>query len=65
MWPPEPVVEFHCNPNALRDDLLIETIRLVDRRVPVPQRAGPGIDIDEAVLIEYCQSRGRSTADPS
>lgn len=61
----EPVVEFDRNPNALRDHLLVDPICLVDRRVPVPQGAGLGIDIDESVLIEYCQSRNRSTADPA
>ncbi len=52
----EPVVEFDRNPNPLRDDLLVDPIRLTDRRVPIPQGAGLGIDIDETVLTAYCRS---------
>jgi len=48
-----PVIEFDRNPNALRDDLLREPIRLVDGHVPVPQGPGLGITIDEAVLERY------------
>jgi D-galactarolactone cycloisomerase len=60
----EPVVEFDRNPNALRDDLLASPIRLQDQRVPVPEGDGLGIEIDETVLMAYCQSHGQSTADP-
>lgn len=57
----EPVVEFDRNPNPLRDDLLVNPILLTDGRVPIPQGAGLGIKIDEAILMEHCQSRERST----
>ena len=53
----EPVVEFDRSPNALRDELLVEPISLVDGRVPVPQGSGLGIAIDEDVLNEYRQQR--------
>jgi D-galactarolactone cycloisomerase len=49
----EPVVEFDRNPNALRDDLLRQPIRLVEGQVPVPQGPGLGIEIDEEVLARY------------
>lgn len=59
----EPVVEFDRNPNPLRDDLLVDPIRLADRRIPIPQGAGLGINIDETVLKAYCQYQKCSTAD--
>lgn len=51
----EPIVEFDRNRNALRDDLLVEPIRLVDGRVPVPQGPGLGIQVDMDVLAQYRQ----------
>jgi D-galactarolactone cycloisomerase len=49
----EPVVEFDRNPNPLRDHLLKSPIALVEGRLPVPQRPGLGIDIDEEALARY------------
>jgi D-galactarolactone cycloisomerase len=51
----EPVIEFDRNPNALRDDLLVDAIKLVDGCVPVPQGPGLGISVDERVLRQYHQ----------
>lgn len=50
----EPVVEFDRNHNPLRDELLVTPLRIGnDGRVPVPQGAGLGIEIDETVLARY------------
>jgi len=48
------MIEFDRNRNPLRDDLLVEAPALIDGRVPVPQGPGLGVDIDEAVLRNYC-----------
>ncbi len=49
----EPVIEFDRSPNPLRDELLTTSIALVESRLPVPQGAGLGIEIDETVLQKY------------
>lgn len=49
----EPMLEYDCNPNPLRDDLLIETPRLEERMVRVPEGPGLGIEINEDVLRHY------------
>ncbi|MCP4405023.1 MAG: mandelate racemase/muconate lactonizing enzyme family protein [bacterium] len=51
----EPVIEFDRSPNPLRDELLTTSIALVESRLPVPQGAGLGIEIDETVLQKYSQ----------
>jgi D-galactarolactone cycloisomerase len=50
----EPVVEFDRNHNPLRDELLRgELVLGKDGRVPVPQRPGLGVEVDEDVLRRY------------
>jgi D-galactarolactone cycloisomerase len=49
----EPVIEFDRNYNPLRDELLKETIGMVDGRVAVPNGAGLGIEVNEDVLQRY------------
>ncbi len=50
-----PMIEYDRNPNPLRDDLLREPIRLQDSCLAIPQGAGLGVEIDEAVLNSYCE----------
>jgi D-galactarolactone cycloisomerase len=49
----EPVVEYDRNPNPLRDDLLKTKITLIDGKISVPGGFGLGIEVDEAVLVQY------------
>jgi D-galactarolactone cycloisomerase len=59
----EPIVEFDCNINPLRDYLIEEKITLVKGRVPVPQGPGLGINIDEDILQKYCVSQKNICSD--
>jgi len=58
----EVMLEFDCNPNPLRDELLVENFTLEDRMVKVPQGPGLGIELDPEVLETYTtdhrESRG-------
>jgi L-alanine-DL-glutamate epimerase-like enolase superfamily enzyme len=49
----EPVVEFDRTHNPLRDELLSEKFVLKEGALPVPQRPGLGIRVDETVLGKY------------
>jgi len=49
----EPVVEFDRTHNPLRDDLLSDQFKLDHGALPVPQRPGLGIRINEQVLAKY------------
>lgn len=49
----EVMLEYDCNRNPLRDELLVENFRLEDHRVRVPQGPGLGIEIDPEVLDRY------------
>jgi D-galactarolactone cycloisomerase len=50
----EPVIEFDCSYNPLRDELLQEPIRLVDGGVRVPDGPGLGIQLRDDILERYC-----------
>ena len=58
----EVMLEFDCNPNPLRDELLVENFTLEDQMVKVSQGPGLGIEIDPGVLetytAEHRESRG-------
>ena len=50
----EPVLEFDRNPNPLRDDLLVEPMRMApDGTIAVPSGHGLGIALREDVLRRY------------
>lgn len=49
----EPVIEFDQSPNPLREELLCDKIELIDGFVPVPQKAGLGIEINEDALDHF------------
>jgi L-alanine-DL-glutamate epimerase-like enolase superfamily enzyme len=47
-------LEWDQNPNAIRDELLKEPLRLEkDGTVKVPERPGLGIDLDRAAVERY------------
>lgn len=54
----EPVIEYDRKHNPLRDDLLVNNFRLSDGCLAVPKGAGLGIEVDEATLKEFTESRG-------
>jgi D-arabinonate dehydratase len=48
------VLEWDQNPNAIRDELLTETLRLeADGTVRPPERPGLGIELDRAAIERY------------
>ena len=49
----EPVIEYDRQPNALRDDLLIETIDFEDGCLVVPDKPGLGVTVKEDVIAKY------------
>ena len=49
----EPVIEYDRQPNALRDDLLIETIDFEDGCLAVPDKPGLGVTVNEDVIAKY------------
>ena len=49
----EPMLEYDCNPNPLREDLLAEMFAFDGDCVLIPQGPGLGIDIDPDVLERY------------
>ena len=49
----EPVIEYDRQPNALRDDLLIETIDFEDGCLVVPDKPGLGVTVNEDVIAKY------------
>jgi D-galactarolactone cycloisomerase len=51
---PEPsLLEFDMTENALRTELAMEPIRMVDGAVPVPDGPGLGLEIDRQILERY------------
>jgi len=53
----EPVVEFDRTHNPLRDELLTENFVLDHGALLVPQGAGLGVKVNDAVLLKYCSDR--------
>lgn len=49
----EVMLEYDCNPNPLRDDLLVDRFQLEDHTVRIPQGPGLGIEINPDVLNQY------------
>jgi D-galactarolactone cycloisomerase len=49
--------EYDRGPNALRDELLTEPIRSDGDRIPVPRRAGLGVEVDWEVVEQYRMDR--------
>jgi D-galactarolactone cycloisomerase len=48
------VLEFDQNPNALRDELLNEPIRIEpDGMIRLPERPGLGIELDRGAVEHY------------
>ncbi|MCK4516370.1 MAG: hypothetical protein KAU31_13995, partial [Spirochaetaceae bacterium] len=48
-----PVVEFDCNPNPLRDELVEEEFTLDAGCIHIPQDPGLGIHVREEILEKY------------
>lgn len=57
----EPMLEYDCNPNPLREGLLAEPFELEGDAVLIPQAPGLGIEIDPAVLQRYTVTHREST----
>ena len=49
----EVMLEYDCNHNPLRDDLLVENFKIEDHQVRVPQGPGLGIESRPDVLEQY------------
>jgi len=48
------ILEFDQNPNALRDELLKEPVRIeADGTIRLPERPGLGIELDRAAVERY------------
>jgi len=48
------VLEFDQNPNALRDELLMEPVRIDgDGMIRLPERPGLGIELDRKAIERY------------
>lgn len=52
----EPMIEYDRNFNPLRDELLINNIRIEDGKVKVPDGPGLGVDVDMDILKKYLTS---------
>ena len=50
-WPS--LVEYDVGPNALRDELLVEPLRLVDGALVVPDGPGLGIELDRSAVKRF------------
>ena len=55
------MLEYDCNHNPLRDELLVENFQIEDQMVRVPQGPGLGIAIDPEVLKRYTVLHREST----
>jgi D-galactarolactone cycloisomerase len=53
LFPKEPILEFDCSPNPLRDELLIENFRPLKGRLDIPSKPGLGIEVNEDKLSEF------------
>lgn len=49
----EPFLEWDCNPNPLRTDLLVEPFEPKNGMVSIPKKAGLGIEINYSTLKKY------------
>jgi D-galactarolactone cycloisomerase len=58
----EPMLEYDCNPNPLREELLAEPFGLDGDRVLIPQGPGLGIELDPDALGRYTAARRESCA---
>ncbi len=56
----EPMLEWDCNPNPLRTDLLLDPIVVEDGSVSVPTEPGLGIELDKDVLEKLTVSHHTS-----
>lgn len=56
----EVMLEYDCNPNPLREELPVESFRLENGMVPVPQGPGLGIEISPEVLNRYTVEHRKS-----
>lgn len=59
MMSPDFLMEFDQTENGLRERLTYPKIEMVDGMIDIPKRPGLGIDIDEAVLLEYAIPKPR------
>ena len=51
--PGEPMLEFDRTPNPIRDDLAKQSVENEGNAVPIPDRPGIGIEIDQDVLDSF------------
>jgi D-galactarolactone cycloisomerase len=57
----EPMLEYDCNPNPLRDELLTERLPLDNHMVRIPQGPGLGVEIDSHVLKHFSADHRKSS----
>jgi D-galactarolactone cycloisomerase len=55
------MLEYDCNPNPLRDELLTERLPLDNHMVRIPQGPGLGIGIDSHVLKHFSADHRKSS----
>jgi D-galactarolactone cycloisomerase len=53
LFPQEPLLEFDCSENGLRDELLVENFKAVNGRLTVPSGHGLGIQVNEDKLNDF------------
>ena len=49
----EPMLEFDCTENPLRDELIVPLFIVDNGKVKVPEQPGLGIDVNENILNKY------------
>jgi D-galactarolactone cycloisomerase len=53
LFPKEPLLEFDCSPNRLRDELLYENFSPLNGFITIPEKPGLGIEVDEMKIEEF------------
>ncbi|GIP36115.1 mandelate racemase/muconate lactonizing enzyme family protein [Paenibacillus sp. J2TS4] len=53
--PIEPMLEYDQSAHPFREDLIYHAISMTDGTVPIPQKAGIGVEVNRDVLKEYGQ----------
>jgi D-galactarolactone cycloisomerase len=53
LYPEEPMLEYDTSSHPFREDLVHGAIRRADGKVPVPQGAGIGVEVDRGVVERY------------
>jgi len=53
LFPQEPILEFDCSENRLRDELLVDNFNAIDGHLAIPSGPGLGIQINEDKINEF------------